>query len=135
MKFVNNANEKIASLEPGETLQEHVLTAAIDNSRIDQSCWNLYLLLPPQLWNLNHDMLRNHGFDVAGTVTTDNVTYLRLKKSIRTSGGSQILELALPTPKVPPSDHERAAIALIEAKYSPEAIEARVRALQEGRAS
>ncbi len=75
------------SLEAGESFQEHILLACIEHvSRDPAGIWNLFLLVTPEIANLNYRVLLGLDFQVAGTLSGDTKTIMKLKKVLRRSG-------------------------------------------------
>lgn len=132
MKVTNiSANEKCATLETGETFHEGMIRAAIQMAQSDQKCWNLYVLMLPHVWNLNTEMFRRLGFGIAGNESQGNTTYIKLKKTLRTSGEAGVGELALN----PPSLHDpRTLLPFVDgmnlsSRYSDAEIERKLQAI------
>ena len=81
-------------------------------------------------------MMERLGFSIGGSASVDLNIYIKYRRTLASAGDGQLHnpDLATAPVRLPPSDQERAAISLLEARFSPEAIDARVRALQ-GKAS
>jgi hypothetical protein len=104
------------TLDDGEDLQSHVLQHAV-NKAIGDGCWNVTLIIAPDMASREGKTLLDFGFRVAGTVSEGTVTKLKLMKQLRRSpdGSPSIDErlaiLATDTPRLAPTDFERGAIA------------------------
>ena len=106
------------TLDANENLLEHILRASVQYV-IDDSAeiWNVFLLISPETANANFDMLFRSGFQIAGTLSADAKTTLKLRKSLRRSsdGGSR---LTVALPMLAPSDEERKAVELMKKRMT-----------------
>lgn len=110
------ASHAVMTLEDGETLQHHVLIAGVQHVASDLAgFWNVDLELLPDVMNANRDMLTSLGFVHAGTVSTNNVMYVRLRKGLRHSGdgGQATTDHVLHPNPSPASAEEIAAVELV----------------------
>jgi|ERR1017187_232148 hypothetical protein len=111
-KLFTKAASFTIELEVGEELQRHVLQAAITRAIIDPNTWSVFLIVTPTVANMEQDMLRELGFVITGNLQRGTVTFLKLKRHIRTSGeagSGATSELAVPMPMLASSDFERQA--------------------------
>jgi hypothetical protein len=116
------------TLEAGETLERHVLQAAIQRA-VEQNLWSVFLVLRPEVANVEFDLLSDLGFRMAGNLSVNNQYLYKLKKHLRWSGetgGST----AVPPPQLAPTHFEAQAQKDMQEKYSQPLSEARLSELQ-----
>lgn len=112
-----------------DTMIQHVITDAVDFMGID-------LIIDPRQVKFDAE-LQQRGFKIAGTLTADAVTRLRLRKNLRQSSESSELKYVDPNlavaPHHPGGDTDRAILPNIETwldvRYNDEVVKARVEKL------
>jgi hypothetical protein len=103
------ASHAVMVLEAGGKLQQHVIIAGVQHVVSDLAgFFNVDVEIPAEIASENRDMLTSIGFVHAGTLSTNNQTFVRLRKPLRRSsdGGHVTADHVLHPNPSPVSDAE-----------------------------
>ena len=140
MKIRIYANHATLTLDDGEALQQHALELAVRKIATETAVWSVALESPTPVSDTDTALLRDIGFVVAGTTSTQSRTSIVWQKAIRRSGDGggrgDLIDpnLAVPAPVMAPTNEETRAVTTLHEdlnkRFSPDAIERRVAALE-----
>ena len=122
------ASHATVRLEAGEPLLKHVLQTIIGYLIADPAgFWNADLEILPDVLNANRDMLDAMGFVHAGTVSTNNLTLIRLRKPLRRSndGGQAVSPDHVLHPNPSPASAEELAARELVSRITTDGVEAK----------
>ena len=92
MNLYRDGNEITLAVEDGETLNSDKLESAITIATASVGVWNLFVLISPEGLNAHRNVFEGR-WTVAGSVSKDGNTFLKMRFPIQNSGEGRLPEL------------------------------------------